>query len=119
MINQNLLVKIMGKKVSEYTLSAIKWFDFLGGLSQAITGCAICAIVMFSPMMIMSPPIALVLGIGFVVVPVCFKSLSSMLILAFLSDTYSLLWYTAFFYTLFIVGFIIVVRVKLYTFIFM
>ena len=107
----------MGKKhkPGEWTLGAIKWFDFLGTYSFAFFGCILCGIIMINPFMLMTPPIALAIGFGMIVTPVVFKSLSSMIILAGLHDTWGLFTSTVFIYFCFLVAFIVTVKTKLFS----
>jgi|TARA_Y100000741_G_scaffold192621_1_gene146605 hypothetical protein len=99
--------------VGSWTASFVKWFDFLGAFSFAFFGCIICGILMVNPFMLMSPPIALGITIGFIVVPVCFKALSSMFIQGGMHPTWTLLYWTTLIYISFIVSFAVVFYMKI------
>ena len=100
--------------VGSLTAAFIKWLDFLGAFSFAFFGCILCAIIMVNPFMLMTPPIAIGMAVGFIVVPVYFKALSSMLIQGGMHSTWSLLYWTAVIYICFIVSFgaVLVLKVR-------
>ena len=91
-------------------INAQKNLIFLGGISFAMAGTSLCAIFMFAPTMLMSPPVLIAHGVGFVLIPVVFKALSSMIIQAALHDTWSLIYYSAMFFIMFGIALVLSVR---------
>ncbi len=72
-----------------WSITLVKWMDYLAGICFLWTGIAICVMMMVSPTMIMSPPFPIIIGIS-LLCGTALKIMSSMVIQVGLHDTWGL-----------------------------